>query len=267
MNFYEYSDYRDLIFQLLETKIGRGAKVKVAEVLNCNPGYISQVLGKSKIHFNSENIIKISLFLNLNTDEQEFLLSLLQLERSGSKELKNFWIAKVEQLRKQHLKVEKQVKNISKDLSDTEKAIYYSHWAYSAVHMAVSIDHFKSSEEISKRLKISNQLALRIVKFLEEKNLITKEKNSYQIGNTRIHLKSDSPLVKSHHQNFRNKAILSLEEDNDFDLHYSAVLTLSKKDAVKIRQLMLKFIRDKEEILIPSPNEDIIGLNLDLFKI
>lgn len=267
MHFFEYNDYRDLASSLLESKIGRGAKVKLAEALNCNPGYISQVLGKSKIHFSSENIIKISLFLGLSPSEEEFLMSLLHLERAGSIELEKYWKNKVTQLRKQHLKVEKQVKNISQDLSDDAKSVYYSHWAYSAIHMVVSIDDFTSPEDIAKRLKISNQLALKIVSFLQENDLITKEKNYYRIGKTRIHLKSDSPLVKTHHQNFRNKAIVSLEEDNDFDLHYSSVLTLSKKDAAKIRQLLLKFIADKEEILIPSPNEEIISLNLDLFKL
>jgi uncharacterized protein (TIGR02147 family) len=266
MSFYEYIDYRDLVAFLLESKIGRGSKVKLAEVLNCNPGYISQVLNKTKIHFNAENVIKISHFLMLEPIEEEFLMALLHLERSGSVELKNYWLNKIKIIRNHQSKVEKQVKKVSQDLSESAQAIYYSHWAYSAIHMIVSIDDFKSSQEISKRLKVSNQLTAKILAFLEEHNLITKDKNIYRIGKTRIHLKSESPLVKSHHQNFRNKAIISLEEDNDFDLHYSAVLTLSKKDSLKIRQLLLKFIREKEEILLPSANEDIIGLNLDLFK-
>lgn len=95
--------------------------------------------------------------------------------------------------------------------------------------MLVSIDDFKNAQEVSKRLKISDQLASKVLTFLENNGLVAKDKNSYRIGKTRIHLKSECPLVKSHHQNFRNKAIISLEEDNDFDLHYSAVLTLSKK--------------------------------------
>jgi uncharacterized protein (TIGR02147 family) len=266
MTFFEYHDYRDLISNLLKERLGRGAKVKLAQALNCNPGYLSQVLNKSKIHFSPENIIKISSFLKLNPTEEEFLLSLLHLERAGSKDLERYWKIKVSEIRKKHLKIENQVKNISQDLSEAAKAIYYSHWAYSAVHMVVSIEPFKNTEEISMRLKISNQLTGKVVKFLKENDLITKDGNFYRIGNTRIHLKSDSPLVKTHHQNFRNKAIITLEEDNDFDLHYSAVLTLSKKDAIKIRQLLLKFIADKEDILLPSQNEDIIGLNIDLFR-
>jgi uncharacterized protein (TIGR02147 family) len=267
MNTFSFNDYRDLVSFLLESKIGRGAKVKLADVLQCNPGYISQVLSKSKIHFSSENIIKISKFLELNSAEEDFLVALLHLEKAGSYDLKKFWENKVSLIRKQNSKIEKQVKNISQDLNEASKAIYYSHWAYSAVHMVVSIDDFKTPEEIAKRLKITVQLASKIINFLEENNLISKEEKFYRIGRTRIHLKSDSPLVKAHHQNYRQKAIVSLEEENDFDLHYSAALTLSKKDAIKIRQLLLKFIADKEEILIPSPNEEIIGLNLDLFKL
>jgi len=266
MNIYELNDYRDLISSLLESKIGRGSKVKLAEALNCNPGYISQVLGKSKIHFSPENVIKISFFLQLTPYEEEYLIALLHMERSGSSELRNYWENKIKHLRRQHSKVEKQVRNVSQDLSESAKAIYYSHWAYSAIHMVVSIEGFKNSQEVSKRLKLSNQLTSKVLTFLEEYNLITKDKGFYRIGKTRVHLKSESPLVKSHHQNFRNKAIISLEEDNEFDLHYSAVLTLSLKDAVKVRQLLLKFIAEKEEILLPSANEDIIGLNLDLFR-
>jgi len=120
---------------------------------------------------------------------------------------------------------------------------------------------------MAKKINLNRKFANKVVTFLENNKLIVKEKNSYAIGKTRIHLKADSPLIKSHHQNFRNKAILSLEEENDFNLHYSAVLTLSKKDCHKIRDLILKLIAEKETILAPSPNEDIICLNMDLFKL
>lgn len=265
MNVFAHTDYRDLIDEAL-TKVGRGAKVKLAETLNCNPGYISQVLKKDKIHFSAENMIKISNFLKFSNDEEDFLLNLLHFERAGSQELKKFWEKKIKLAKEKNSKVEKQIKNISNDLSDTAKAIYYSHWAYSAIHMIVSINTFREINHIADHLKISKSLCAKILAFLEEHQLITKTTKGYTIGNTRIHLKANSPLVRAHHQNFRHKAIQTLEEENDFDIHYSAALTLSKKDALKIRQLLLKFIADKEEILIPSPNEEIIGLNLDLFK-
>lgn len=154
------------------------------------------------------------------------------------------------------------------DLDIETKSIYYSHWSYCAIHMIVSIDKFQKAELIAERLKLDLTFVQKVLNFLENKGLILKGKNDrYYIGKTRIHLKNNSPLIKSHHQNYRHKAILCLENENDFNLHYSGVLTLSKKDAIKIRNLMLKMIAEQEEILIPSPNEEIISLNLDIFKI
>lgn len=266
MKVLEHNSYRELINEALKQKLGHGAKVKLADALNCNPGYISQVLSSNKIDFSPENIIKISHFLELDSTEEEYLLALLHWERSGSVELKKYWEKKIKALKKENSIVEKQIKQISQELSENAKSIYYSHWAYSAIHMVVSIDKFKSSEEIAKRLGISIHLSSRVVQFLEEHHLITISGRYFEIGKTRIHLKPDSPLIKSHHQNFRQKAMVSLENENEFDLHYSAVLTLSNKDAVKIRQMILNFISDKEKILTTSPNEEIIGLNLDIFK-
>lgn len=267
MNTFNFSDYRDLIQSSLENK-GRGSKLKLAEFLNCNPGYISQVLSKGKIHFSPENIIKVSEFLKLNAREEEFLLTLLQFERAGSKELQHFYKKKIQKFQDESLKIDKQIKDVNTELDDATKAIYYSHWAYSAIHMMVSIDRYQKIDTIAERLKLSLAFTQRVLSFLEDKHLVIKSKHErYSIGKTRMHLKADSPLVKSHHQNYRHKAILSLEDENDFNLHYSGVLTLSKKDALKIRALVLKMIADTEEILIPSANEEIMSLNLDIFKL
>ncbi len=267
MNIFTYNDYRDAINDLLKNKLGRGAKVKLSETLNCNPGYISQVLGKSKIHFSAENIIKIASFLELNSEENEYLLNLLLFEKAGSSDLKNFYEKKIKQLQNENLKIVKKIKSTTGTLTDFAQSVYYSHWAYCAIHMVISITHFKKVDEIARRLNLNSKFVGKVLTFLENEQLITKEKNGYSIGNTRIHLKSDSPHIKSHHQNFRHRAILSLTEENEFDLHYSSVLTLSHKDACKIKNLILKLITDKEEILIPSPNEDIVCLNLDFFKL
>lgn len=266
MNIYSYDDYRDLITTLLQVKHGRGSKVKLAGILNCQPGYISQVLTKSKIHFSPENIIRISEFLELDVSQSDYLLTLLHKEKAGSENLKDFYETKLKKAKEEHLKVERQVQP-NLELSGEVKAIYYSHWAYCAVHMLVSIEAYQKSELIAKKLKLNQDFAQKILNFLEEKSLIVKTGARYTVGKTRLHLQSSSPLIKSHHQNFRHKAITSLDEENQFNLHYSSVMTLSKKDALLIREQVLKLVASNDKILIPSENEDIICLNLDLFKI
>jgi uncharacterized protein (TIGR02147 family) len=265
MDLFKYNDYRDLVSETLKARFGHGARAKLATALQTHPGYISQVLSKSKIHFSAENLMKVSSFLGLSNPEEEFLMALLQLERSGSVELEQFWRQRVEVLRRQFQKVEKQV-TASRELSDAAKAIYYSHWSYSAVHMVVSIDAFSSPQEIAHRLRVSGELATKVLAFLTENGLVSTRAGRYEIGKTRIHLKADSPLVRTHHHNFRTKALVALEDDSEFNLNYSAVLTLSKKDAIKIRSMLLEFLKEAEVILGPSENEDIVGLNLDLFR-
>ena len=98
MNIYKHSDYRDLISFVLEKKFKHGVKVKLSEYLNCKPSYISQVLGKSKIHFSSENLIKVAKFLELSPHEEEYLLNLLHFEKAASQDLKNFYEKKIKQL-------------------------------------------------------------------------------------------------------------------------------------------------------------------------
>lgn len=266
MNYYSYDDYRDLISSVLANKHGRGSKVRLANELNCQPGYISQVLTKSKIHFSPENIIKISEFLELNLTESEFLLNLLYKERAGSKSLRDFYERKILQVQNEQLQIDKQIK-ISSDLDEAVKATYYSHWAYCAIHMLVSIEAYQRVDLIAQKLNLKLEFTQKILDFLVDKSLISKKGKQYSIGTTRIHLTMNSPLVKSHHQNYRHKAMIALEEENDYNFNYSSVMTLSKADALKIRELVIKLILSKDKILIPSENEDIICLNLDLFKL
>jgi len=265
MSVFNHTDYRDLVLELLEKK-GRGSKVKLAAALNCQPGHVSQVLNKNKVHFSPENIIKISNFLKLPLDQEEYLLNLFYKERAGSKELREYHEVKMRKMQSENLTFAKQLKRRNTELDEVSISTYYSHWSYCCIHMLVSIPEFNTVDNIARKLNLSKSMVTKVLNFLVDKELISKNQEKHSVGEARIHLKKDSPLIKCHHQNFRVKAINSLEAENDFDLHYSSVMTLSKDDILKIRNLILEFISKKDVILLPSLNEDIICMNLDLFK-
>lgn len=267
MNVFVFDDYRECLVSLLEAKIGRGGKVRLAEVLSCQPGYISQVLNKSKIHFSEESLLKVARFLDLLPHEQEFLLILLGKERAGTSELKSYYVDRIKKMKQQNLRVEKQIQTTNLELDDAAKSVYYSHWAYCAIHMLVSIDEFSDKNLIAHRMRLTNGFVSQVFDFLLAVRLIQKDHHGrFKVGPTRIHLSKDSPMVRMHHQNFRNKAIASLEDDDDFSLHYSGVFTIGKSDALKIREQILKLVADAEKIIRPSPNEEMICINMDLFK-
>jgi uncharacterized protein (TIGR02147 family) len=241
-------------------------KTQLAIHLNCQSSFISQVLNGDKTHFSLEHIKKISVFLQLSVEETDYLILMCLYERAGSVDLKDHFLQKLKEIQERHQDINQKINKRGQGLSAEQKATYYSHWGYMAAHMLVSIPELATLEKLQEQLKISDKFLNEIVDFLLECELIQKKGNKFSIGKTRIHLDKKSPFVKTLHQNWRHKAIESLSEDNDFDLHYSSVLVLSKKDSLKIKDLILNFIKEKEVILAPSAEEQMVVLNLDYFK-
>ena len=89
----------------------------------------------------------------------------------------------------------------------------------------------------------------------------------FEIGESRIHLSSQSPLISKHHTNWRLRALDSLDEPKARDLHYSLALTASEKDGDRLRALFLETLSRAEEIYRPSREEVAYSLCMDFFEI
>ena len=267
MNIFNFQSYKLYLTEYLNQKHQRGVRSKLAISLNCQPGYISQVLNGNKTNFSLEHLERVGSFLNLNENEMDYLILLGQYEKAGSHHLKQMLLRQIQSSQQSELTINKKVLQSGKVLSDKEKEEYYSHWSYMGIHMLISIEQFNSRKAIQKYFKLSSDLTNKVIDFLTSSGLIAEQDKRLSIGKTRIHLDPSSPFINSLHQNLRNKAIQSLENKSDIDLHYSSVLILSKEDMHKIKEMILEFIKAKEKILIPSPEEGIVALNIDYFQI
>jgi hypothetical protein len=75
-------------------------------------------------------------------------------------------------------------------------------------------------------------------------------------------------MISKHHINWRLQAIRSLErKDMDGVLHYSSVVTISKKDVIEIKSLLVKAIESSKAIVRDSKEEELHSLCLDFFKV
>lgn len=267
MKIYQFISYKTFLQSCFKDISLKKKKSQLAQFLNCQPGFISQALSEGKTHFTTEHIYKTGLFFNLDEKEINYLILLLQYEKAGTVELQKHFKNQIDEMQNENKEITTRIKKSNRKLLDHEKAIYYSHWAYMAIHMSVSLPELYSQKLIQEHFHINFDFCNSVIQFLLETGLIEKNGNKLSIGKTRIHLERNSPLVKSLHQNWRQKAIESLVDTNEFNLHYSSVLALSKKDALKIRGIILELIKQKEEILIPSPEEEIVAFNIDYFKI
>lgn len=181
--------------------------------------------------------------------------------------MQNYFKLEVEELRRQFQDIGKKIKPRNKELNDYQKSVYYSHWGYICIHMLVSLEDCNTVRRIQQRTKLKESFVLEILNFLMDCRLIEKQNNRFVIGPTRIHLSKSSPLLKLLHTNMRQLAVGKMDHHAEENLHYSSVLVFGKEDIEKVRNMLLKFIADKEKIVGPSPVEEAVVLNIDYFKL
>ena len=153
-----------------------------------------------------------------------------------------------------------------RELTEQDRATYYSSWIYAAIHVASTIPKLQSKLKICEFLNIPMKKILPVFEFLSEKNLIQMEGDRVTSGASHIHLGADAQIIRQHHSNFRFQAIDSLDREQESDLHYSAVVSLSQEDAAKIKDIILEQLKSNLGLIRESKEENLFCLNLDFFN-
>jgi len=152
-------------------------------------------------------------------------------------------------------------------LSEETKAIFYTDWTYSAVRQCTAIPHLSSIDKIAEYLSIPAKRVSYVLEFLIETGLCVSENGLIKIGHRRTHLEESSPYKKNHIQNWRARAIDQVYDSWENKLHYSAPMTISKKDAKEIRKILLHMIEKVNEVADHSQSEELTCLNVDWFRL
>lgn len=102
---------------------------------------------------------------------------------------------------------------------------------------------------------------------MEDTGLIQKKGAHYEIGVTKIHLSKDSPQIQRHQTNWRMQAIRSIDINDSVDLHYSTIVSMSKADTPKIKEILIKAIEECRSVIRDSKEETIQSICIDFFGI
>src|SRR5690606_20558070 len=87
-------------------------------------------------------------------------------------------------------------------LTSDEKAEYYSSWIYAACHAGVTVSNCNTQNRLSQLLQIPEAVTAKALQFLTKTKLLNERTDgTFEIGTTKMHLGSDSPLVAKHHAN------------------------------------------------------------------
>jgi uncharacterized protein (TIGR02147 family) len=243
----------------------RGMQTKLARHMNCQSSYINQVI-KGKLNLSLEQAIIVADFLQLTNDQSHYFMLLVQFERAGSKILGEYYKKQIQMIKEDQKTVSSQIKG-NKDFDLETKIRYYSSWIYAAIHILTSVPDFQTPILISQKLGISLKITKEVLNFLLKSNLVKRDHEKWVITNTRMHLRQNDPLIVQHHFNWREQAMNRISLNQEDDLHYSLIFSISKQDYQLIRTKLLEFIKEIETIYGPSPEEELSTLCFDLSQL
>ncbi len=227
---------------------------------------LSQVLAGLR-NPSEEQTFELSTYLGHGLLETEYFDLLVRKERAGSENLRGHLEKKLARLKSEALKLAHRVSH-DRVLSDEDRAVFYSSWIYSAIHLFSSIKkEGVSLEDISTRFSISRARAVEIIQFLIQSKLVVEKKSRYLMGTQSTWVSQESPHSIKHHTNWRLKAMQKTETVTQQELMYSGQFSISRKDFETLREVLADFLKSANKTVKDSPPEEIACLNIDWFWI
>ena len=75
------------------------------------------------------------------------------------------------------------------------------------------------------------------------------------------------PHALRHHANWRMMVLRTFESDNQQNFNYSSVVTLSREDAFKVREILLSAVKQSSDLILNSPEEEVYVMAVDFVKL
>jgi len=262
---FEFDDYKRVLSRLLLGVGNRGNVSRAAEFMQCQTSYLSRVIA-SEVQLTPDQAFLFGKFMKWPTQDAEFFQTLVEIHRASQSVYRDSLLTKIAHLRKEHESIQKIVGKQSFAVAEKE-SIYFSSWHWSAIHFLTSIPSFQTPSAIAQRLSLPEKMVVESLKYLENLELIRQRKGRWEYSNGEFHLPKTSPYVRLHHQNWRARAAIESHDTSGDGIHYTSVLTLSKTDHKRLRQLLMNFITESNALAQPSLPEECVVLTCDLFRV
>lgn len=267
MKIYEFTDYKKYFLKRISLlpSNGRGELTKIAKHLDIHTTMVTHIF-KGSAHLSLEQTLKLANYFTLNDLETDYLVALVQWERAGDKRTKDYCFAKVSELRTKALNLKERLAT-QNELSEQDRALYYSSWQNSYARLLTAIDRFQTFENLVGELKLPPQKVRQVLDFLISRRLCREEGNKIVFGSVPTYVESSSPWAARHHLNWRQKTQEKFDQLRSEDMVFTYPTVISEEDFQKIREKLVQFIEEFKKITEPSPSENLYCLNLDWLKL
>lgn len=263
---FDFSSYREYLESWIEGLGPRahGTRGRIAAALGVSSSLVSQIL-KGEKTLTPDQASDLADFLGLSELEAEFLHLLVDFERAASHRFRAKLERKIASARERSRKIGNRVPR-TKELTDEQRAIYYSSWLYTGVRNLSAVGGMDDADAIAEHLRVEPAVVKRVVRFLLEQGLCREEDGKITYGPASVHVDRDSPFVNKHHQNWRFRAIHQMDRRRDSDVFFTSPMSLSREAIAQIRNELPNFIQQVMKIAGPSESEAAACLNIDWFE-
>lgn len=263
---FDFLDYRVFLKAWIDSHGNKshGLKTRMAQACEVSSTLMSLVL-KGEKSLSLEQALSLSEFLTMNELETDYFLGLVELDRAGTPKLRSRVSRKLKALSAQSKQVSSRMKK-DLELSEENKAVYYSNWVYVAIRNLTAVEGFQTASAIAQRLHLPQKLVLESLDFLIRNQLCRLTEKGYTYGPALTLVPKESPFVNQHHHNWRQKSLETMSFRREEDLFVTAPVSLSAEDSVKVKALLLTAFESAMKIVKPSPSEKVFCLNLDWFE-
>ena len=261
--FDEYKSY--LNAQVRDNIRTRGYRGKLAKAANCQPSYLSRVIG-GNLQLTPEHALGMTAFWGLSETESDYFLNLVHLSRSGTPALRRHYGQKVRAAQESHRNLKNRL-DLPQIKTGEAEMFYYSAWYISALHVLVSIPNFQTTQSIGQALHLPLNTVEECLSKLKSLGLVEREGERWRVGPSQTHISKDSLFSKMHQMNWRIQAMGELQNHERDSFHYTGLHSLSREDTLRVKEFLAELVANTTRIVRDSPAETLMCLNLDCFTV
>lgn len=268
MELLEFDDYRVYLAERVRSMPSRGkGQMKIlAEKIGVHPSLLSQVMGGSR-ELTLEQACGIAEAFGMSDVEMDYFLLLVEKARAESERLRRLVEKRITKFRAGLAGAAPEKPVEAKGLSESDRAVFYSNWYYSAIRLRSAITPYPSIDILSHDLNLPIRLVRQVTEFLVQKGLCVEKNGRIQIGPNRTWIDSSSPLVTRHHQNWRMKGMDQMPKKGRNETFLTLPMAIGEKDLPKVSAALQEFEKKVLKIIDQSSKaESLVCLNVDWFR-
>jgi uncharacterized protein (TIGR02147 family) len=266
MNIYSHKDFRKYVKGRLSQLPGKEKELKTfAAQTKIHVTQVTQILN-GKREPTLDQAFMIANYLKLDSDEQEFFLTLVQLERATNIFFREYLLRHLSQI-KERVTRQNSPEKLGLVFGPQQQEIFFSTWYYSAIYLMTSIPKMGDVDKVSKKLDLPRDLVRQVLEFLVQSSLCTQENGEFQMRKNELSAMNHPSLRDRHRLNWRLKASEAIFQHKKQNLFFTNNISISRKDAENITAWIDDLQNKIDAVVAKTQPEVAICYNYDWFEI